>query len=59
MTAGDTAVLGGDILDREDAVAGGVLLEGAVTAIQHDGVRLGVHADALNIHLRMLTEEGH
>ena len=54
-------MLGGDVVDREDTIAGGVLLEGAEVAIQHDGVRLSVHADTgnLGIGLRVLTEEGH
>ena len=60
LTAGDTTVLRGDFLDREDSVAGGVLLEGAEVAIQHDGVRLSGHADTgnLGIGLGLITEEG-
>ena len=42
LTAGYAAVLGRDVLDREDTVARGVLLEGAATAIQHDGVRVSI-----------------
>ena len=47
FTAPNTAVLSGDILDPDDAVAGAVLLEVAVVAVQHDGVRVTVHAQAL------------
>ena len=54
------AVLGGDVVDRDDAVAGSVLLIGAVVAFQHEGVRMGVVAQAVHVGvlLRLFAEEG-
>ena len=49
--AGDAAVFAGNVVDRDDAIAGGVLLVGAEVALQHEGVRVGVEAEAVHIGL--------
>jgi hypothetical protein len=46
QTAGHTAVIGGDVVCRDYAVAGPVLQVGAVGPLQHQGVWVGVGAEA-------------
>ena len=53
-------MLGGDVVCCEDAVAGRVLQVGAVGALQHQGVWMGVGAEAGDggVLLRLLAQQG-
>ena len=51
--AGDAAVFAGNLVDRDDAIAGGVLLVGAEVALQHEGVRVGVDVEAETVHIAL------
>ena len=49
--AGDTAVFAGKVVDRDDAIAGGVLQVGAEVALQHERVRVGVDVESETVHI--------
>ena len=53
-----TAVLGRDLVCSDYAVAGGVLHGGAVVALQHQEVKVGVGAEAVDGDLGLSTEQG-